>query len=525
MMGIDYKTILSVLAIGGTAVQPAFSKESVQRPNILIIMTDQMRADLCQREGFSLNTTPFLDAMARKGCWFDKAYTAAPASVPARTSFLTGRFPKATRVRSNHNLQDAVYLQDMYDIMKKAGYRTGLVGKNHSYLKADKVDFWSEYGHGGKMSKDKTSENTAFDTYLGSLNMYAGYDLSPYGMEQQLPYRMVDEAVGWIKEDHKKPFFLWFSIPEPHTPYQVCEPYYSMFPPDKIPPIQADINTLKKKGEAYQHMHDVMLMAHTDYVDKTDRIRSVYYGMLRMIDDQVKRLISYLEEEKIDENTIIIFLSDHGDYVGEYGLIKKGVGLSDVLSRIPMIWYGAGIKADRQASPAHVSIVDIFPTLCEIVGEDIPLGVQGRSLWNLLQGKAYPEEEFESIMGEGGYGGAYYTAKDDTDYEGEGCLNIKRGSFDSLNSWTQSGSLRLLRKGEWKLIYDMVGHGELYHISSDPSEINDLYDEAEYNEIKLDLLRHLLKWEIATQDPLPIPRKRYHFKRNPHNYLFSHANQ
>lgn len=351
--------------------------------------------------------------------------------------------------------------------------------------------------------------------------MYVNYVPSPFGIEQQLPYRMVNEAKDWIKEDIKHPFFLWFSIPEPHTPYQTCEPYYSMFPPDRIPPVRADMHTLNKKGEIYQHMHDVMLLAHPDFPGKIDRTRSVYYGILRMIDDQVIRLIDHLKDENIYDNTIIIFLSDHGDYVGEYGLIKKGVGLSDVLSRIPMIWYGPGIKANQQASPAHVSIVDIFPTLCEIVGEEIPLGVQGRSLCNLLQGKAYPVEEFESVVGEGGYGGAYYTAKDDTDYEGEGCLNIKKGSFDSLNSWTQSGSLRLLRKGERKLIYDMTGRGELYNMSADPSEVNNLYNDARYNDIKTDLLQHLLKWEIATQDPLPVPRKRYHFKRNPHNYLFA----
>lgn len=510
--------MFSCIAVGA-ALQPLFSAENT-RPNILVIMTDQMRVDLCQREGFPLNTTPFLDEMASNGCWFDKAYTTAPASVPARTSFLTGRFPKATRVRSNHNLNDVVYEKDLYDVMNQAGYRTALVGKNHSYLKQEKTDFWSEYGHTGKMSKNKTSDEEAYDAYLQTLNMYVNYNPSPFGVEQQLPYRMVTEATEWIKEEKEKPFFMWFSIPEPHTPYQICEPYYSMFPPESLPPVGADYSTLSIKGKAYQDMAKVMSLAHPDYLEKIDRTRSVYYGMLRMIDEQVKRLIDELKKQGVYDNTIIVFLSDHGDYVGEYGLIKKGVGVSDVLSRIPMIWHGPGIKASASASSAHTSIVDIFPTICEIIGVDIPMGVQGRSLWNLLQGKAYPAEEFESIISEQGYGGNYYTDQDGTDYVGEGCLNVKRGSYDSLNSWTQSGSLRLVRMGEWKLIFDMLGNGELYNMVSDPSEINNLYDNEEYEEIKTELLRQLLKWEVATQDPLPIPRKRYHFKRNPHNYLF-----
>lgn len=512
------KAVLSFLAIGA-AIQPLFAGDN-NKPNILIIMTDQMRADVCRREGFPLNTTPFLDSLAQKGCWFNKAYTSAPASVPARTSLMTGRFPKATDVRSNHNVQDAKYEDDLYGVMKKAGYRTALVGKNHTYMKAGRVDYWDEYGHTGKMSKDKTPEEAAFDKYLGTLSMYENDKPSPFGVELQQPYRMVDEATAWIKQAGNQPFFMLFSMPEPHTPYQVCEPYYSMFPPETLPPIGADIHTLKGKGEVYQHMHDVMVLAHPDYEKNINRTRSVYYGMLRMIDDQVRRLVGQLKEEGVLDNTIIVFLSDHGDYVGEYGLIKKGVGLPDVLSRIPMFWYGPGIKTDAEPSQAHVSIVDLLPTLCEITGQKIPMGVQGRSLWNLLQGKAYPEEEFASVMAEGGYGGAFYTAKDGTDYEGEGCLNIKRGTFDSLNSWTQSGSLRLLRKGDWKLIYDMTGHGELYHVSADPSEINNLYDDAACNSVKQDLLQDLLKWEIATQDPLPVPRNRYYFKRNPHNYLF-----
>lgn len=504
----------------GAAFSPVVAAEE-DRPNILVIMVDQMRADLCGREGFPLNTTPFLDETATQGCWFDKAYTTSPASVPARTSFLTGRFPKATRVRSNHNLQDAVYEQDIYDVMRKAGYRTAMVGKNHSYLTAQKTDYWQEYGHTGKIGdKSLTEEQQAYDNYLKTLRMYVDYDPSPFGVEQQLPYRMVDEALDWISTEDDRPFFMWFSIPEPHTPYQACEPYYSLFPSESLPTVAADITTLSQLRLQYTEMYDAMIQAHPDYPEKIDRIRSVYYGMLRMIDDQVKRLIDSLKEQGVFENTMIVFLSDHGDYVGEYGLIKKGVGVSDILSRIPMIWHGPGIQADPNASAAHISIVDIFPTLCEIVGEEIPQGVQGRSLWELLQGKPYPAEEFASVMGEQGYGGGFYTSADGADYEGEGCLNVQRGSYDSLNSWTQSGSLRLLRKGDWKLVYDMQGNGELYHIATDPSEVNNLFDRKEYDQVKMELLQHLLKWEIATQDPLPVPRKRYHFKRNQHNYIF-----
>ena len=184
-----------------------------------------------------------------------------------------------------------------------------------------------------------------------------------------------------------------------------------------------------------------------------------------------------------------------------------------------MVWFGKGI-APSGLRPDHVSIADLFPTFCEVMGAEIPMGVQGRSLWNMLQGKPYPKEEFESVMTEGGYGGQFYTKEDGTDYLAEGCVTKQKYFFDELNTWTQSGTLRMLRKGDWKLVYDMTGHGELYDVSKDPMEMDNLFGKPKFAEKQAEMVADLLKWELATEDPLPIPRKRYHFKRYPHNYLF-----
>ena len=103
----------------------------------------------------------------------------------------------------------------------------------------------------------------------------------------------------------------------------------------------------------------------------------------------------------------MIFLSDHGDYVGEYGLVRKGAELPEVLIRIPFLVVGPDIRISDQPHPAHVTIADIMPTLCEATGTDIPRGVQGRSLWALLRGKEYPEEELDSAYAEHGFGGLH----------------------------------------------------------------------------------------------------------------------
>jgi len=501
---------------------PMVYGQEKKSPNILIIMTDQQRADLMKREGYLLDTTPFLDSLASQGTWFDKAYTAAPASGPARVSMLTGRFPSATRVRSNHNIGDVYYTKDMFDIAREQGYKTALIGKNHSHLSQQRVDFWSEYNHLGQNSKMKGENNRKFDEFLGTTSFYTSLTPSPYGVEAQLPYRMVDEASNWIGSLSGERFLMWFSMPEPHNPYQTCEPYFSMFPPETLPVMMSSAKDRKTKSDEYELLAEMMEQGHEGYQKDLQRLRSIYHGMLRMIDDQMGRLIGELKRLGVYDNTIIVFVSDHGDYVGEYGLMKKGVGLNEAITRIPMQWTGPGIMKSNLPHKGHVSLIDIFPTVCEIMGTPIPMGVQGRSLWPMLQGKPYPEKEFESVMAEDGYGGMYYTKEDGTDYMKEGAVGKKPGLFfDELNTWTQSGTMRMLRSGDWKIVYDMDGNGELYDLSTDPVELNNLFNNAGFAEVKNRMMQQLLRWELSAQDPLPVPRSRYRFKRNEHNYMFN----
>jgi arylsulfatase A-like enzyme len=178
-----------------------------------------------------------------------------------------------------------------------------------------------------------------------------------------------------------------------------------------------------------------MTMAYPHLEERLPRLRSIYYGMMRLIDDQVKRLVMFLKKEGLLESTILLFVADHGDYAGEYGLMKKGAGVPECLTRIPMFWHGPGII--RQAKPhgACVSNTDILPTICDRLGVPLPHGVQGRSLWPLLSGQRYPEEEFTSMLVMQGMGGLDYTSVDALNPYKEGALRKNQPRFfDELNS-------------------------------------------------------------------------------------------
>ncbi|MCM1176526.1 MAG: sulfatase-like hydrolase/transferase [Bacteroides sp.] len=491
-----------------------------QKPNVVIIMTDQQRADLCGREGFPVDLTPFADRMAEEGAWFNKAYTPCPASGPARVSLLTGRFPRVTHSDSNHNIADAVYSEDLFDVARKCGYTSVLVGKNHSHVKKTDVDWWIPYSHLGQdcPASEKTPENRAFDRFLGNTSFFTELEPAPGTVENQMPYRMVSDALEWVSGHKDEPFVMWLSFNEPHNPYQVCEPYWSMFD-GRIPPALTDSTCLDIKGEKYRHLFEMMNIGHRGCKENLERIRSNYMGQIRLLDDQMSRFVEGMKDMDMYSNTMFVIISDHGDYAGEYGLMKKGAGVAESITRVPMVWFGNGVAKNGLREDC-VSLVDIFPTICEAIGAEIPVGVQGRSLVEMLAGREYPEEEFRSIISEAGFGGEYITKEDMSDYRAEGAVG-KGLFFDELNTWSQSGMVSMVRMGKWKFAMDMLGNCELYNLEKDPSEIDNLYGKKRYIKVQDELMHELLKWEIAINDPIPVPRNRYRFKRFPHNYLFS----
>src|SRR5687767_2409057 len=123
---------------------------SVTRPNVVIVMVDQMRADFTRAAGFPLDTMPFLDSLGERGQRFERAYTPMPICAPARVSLFTGRFPKAHRVRQNSAIKHAVYARDLVELLRNSGYAIALSGKNHSHLKLPALDFASTYMHDGR---------------------------------------------------------------------------------------------------------------------------------------------------------------------------------------------------------------------------------------------------------------------------------------------------------------------------------------------------------------------------------------
>ena len=500
----------SVAAFG--APQSA-SAQPPGKPNILIVMTDQQRVGLTRRSGFPLNTMPALDRLAARGAPCDGAYTTAPLCGPARVSMLTGRWPHAHRVRQNAATGEARFERDIFDVLRQAGYKTGLTGKNHSHLKPERLDFCRLYSHAsGWTPEPAPAQSVEFTEWMKQLNHAVSEVPTPFPPETQYPFRIVSDAIEFIDTPSQKPFALWVSFPEPHNPYQVPKPYFDMFPPESLSERAVGPEALKAKGFKWEWLHGLEDRTYPGFDQNWRRLRSNYLGMLRLIDDQLARLMDHMDSRGLLANTIIVFVSDHGDFVGDYGLMRKGVGIPEVLTRVPMIWYGPGIKPVSNVD-ALVSLADVMPTLCEAIGAPIPFGVQGRSLWPLLQGREYPREEFRSVYAEVGFGGLHYRNGDPVPPK-TGMLSGAPGArptFDELNSVTQSGNLKMVRWGTFKLTSDMMGEVQLYDLATDPFELKNLYGTPEVAAEQSRLLAELLKWTVRTEDDLPssayVPRR------------------
>ena len=509
---------LPCAAVAAAAQTPAPRTSTGDRPNILIVMADQLRAGLTRASGFSMDTMPGLDQVSARGVRFEHAYTTAPLCVPARISMLTGRWPHAHRVRQNSAPDAATFDKDIFHVCRELGYRTGLSGKNHSHLTPQRVDFWRPFSHlNGWMPDPAPKEHAAFEQWMKHLNHGTGESPTPFPVEAQFPHRIVSSAIEFIDSTKDDPFALWVSFPEPHNPYQVPKPYFDMFPPGEVPKRDAEPDALKSKSFRWQWLQQLEQRTYPGYDEHWRRTRSNYLGMLRLIDDQVARLLGHLEANGKARNTIVLFLADHGDFFCDYGLERKGVELPEVLTRIPMTWSGFGIQPQANL-PAFVSTADVLPTLCEAIGAEIPFGSQGRSLWPMLTGKEYPKSAFESIYAEVGFGGLNYGPEDSIPASwgrgGGGADAIP--TYDELNPVTQSGTMKMVRMGDWKLVFDMMGSGQLYNVARDPYELHNLWHTSEAADIQGRLLEELLRWTIRTQDDLP--KAAYTPKRAAHGW-------
>ena len=356
-------------------IQQSFA-QSKEKPNIIIIITDQQFADAmsCVMGNEYLNT-PNMDRLAEKGVRFTKAYSPNPLCLPMRTSMITGQFPHETGVFTNNDKKlDASKYPFLGKIFKDAGYETGYFGKWHIALKEEEKEI-----HG-------------FDVMFPKSNLDA------------------EPAVEFIKQKHDKPYFAVASFLSPHEICQWARKEELPGGPIGELPALENLPPLKTNFSAPQNETDVMVFMRKSYhanrrfpvgdYTNADWRRLVwgYYRLIERADDFVGQITSALKESGQEENTIVVFLADHGDCAGSHHWNQKTV-FYDESARVPLI-----IKWDGETKKGTSDIlvntgIDMIPTLCDFAGIEIPHGLPGKSLKTPVFGNT-PNWKREFIVSE-----------------------------------------------------------------------------------------------------------------------------
>ncbi len=490
----------------------------MKRPNILLISADQQRADCFGHEGRNIKT-PHLDALAQQSTRFSSCITPCVVCQPARASILTGQLCRTHGVHDNGiDLDPAIGEKGFAGSLSAAGYDTAFFGKAHfstfhtfaptgtpeclrssanypdtwngPYMGFDHVElmlvghnwFLPEkppagqhyerwfYADGRGDVKNALYGENAGDTKGAAQTWHSKLPAAWHNSTWT-----ADRAIDWIK--HKRgadPFCAWVSFPDPHHPFDAPEPWSRLHDPASVDLPQN--RTLSFEGKPW--WHEAVLTGEPTGPKENAEVRKNYsrisgqtdeqlreiiantYGQIALIDHNVGRLLIALEEAGLADDTYVVYISDHGDWLGDHGLILKGPMHYEGLLRVPMIVRGPGIAANTVVDEP-VSTLDLTATFCDWAGVSPGLPQHGQSLCPVLQEQATR---------------AY-----------------------AMNEWqllpTRTGvglSLRTVRTKTHKLTLDLIsGAGELYDLAEDPDELCNLFEDPGATTIRQELETYL----------------------------------
>jgi arylsulfatase A-like enzyme len=441
-----------------------------QRPNILWICTDQQRWDTIAALGNPRIHTPNLDRLVREGVAFTHAFCQSPICTPSRASFLTGRYPSSIRASTNGNTHWADAAPLVTKLLANSGYDCGLAGKLHLSGAQGRIEPRPDDGyrvfHWSHGPQDLWSEGHAYAEWLRA----QGHDLTTLKQsEGGVPAALhqttwcTDRAIDFLSEARSTPWLMSVNIFDPHPPFDPPADYLARYDANTLPGPRFRGSDL----EAQSKLADIDFQSRPQHPDTFNarQIQAAYYAMVELIDTNVGRLLDALDTAEQRENTLVIFMSDHGETLGDHGLTQKGCRFYEGLVRVPLIFSQPGTLPQGIVHDALVELVDIAPTLLELAGVPAP-PMHGRSLVPLLRGNT--QQHRESVRAE------YYHTLHPLGFPGF------KGSYGTM-----------LRTRRYKLVvYHGHAHGELFDLERDLDEFDNLWDDPAYSPVKLELMQH-----------------------------------
>lgn len=471
--------------------------------NIVYILLDQIRLDMLGTYGHDIVKTPNIDKVASEGIKFTNAYTPASVCGPARTSLFTGLMPSTHGIIRNGEKGGSGEIdKDKPNIMNQLDeHYKFITGKWHVGTKSIPKDYnikghnFDGYGYPGSgvyknlvFNQPPTRVSNRYKEWLIENNYEiptvskAYFGDNPHLRVQELcgllsgtknetiPYFIIDEAKKYVKEaiDLSKPFFGWINFWGPHTPCIIPEPYYSMYNPDDVILDESFFKPLVGKPGHYKSISKMWGMWEASEA-RWKEVISKYWGYITLIDDAIGDFIDYLKENNLYDNTFLVITADHGDAMGAHRMIEKGEFMFDTTYKIPMIVKDVNSKNKSEINDNLVYLHDLTATAYDLSGKKIP-----------------EEFECESILP---------IIRDKANNDRKGVLSQLAGHFVYFEQ-------RMWHRKDYKLVFNASDLCELYDVKNDPDELNNLFYNYEYKDIKRELLEEMHDEMLRISDPL-----------------------
>ena len=464
------------------------------RPNILWYCTDQQRFDTLGALGNPYVQTPNLDRLIREGVAFTRAYCQSPICTPSRSSFLTGLYPSRLHNTRNGNESFPDFPPLITKLIAESGYECGMIGKFHLQSSGNRteprIDDGYTYWKFSHAPRDDWPQGHDYGDWVRA----KGRDLDELRLsDDHVPPDLhqtkwaSDMAIEFIRRDRDCPWLLSVNIYDPHPPFIPPRAYADRFDPEQMPgPYFRETDLAQQaKLKEIDFQGEVLGPEERD----AKRIQALYYAMIAQIDDQFARLLDLLDETGQRDNTVIILTTDHGEALGDHGLLEKGCRFYEGLVRVPLVFSWPSHFEQDLKSNALVELLDMTPTVLELAGLEVPEYIQGRSLLPILKGEATPDFHRESVRCE--YFDAIYLDKTRSAVGPQGTVFAPvRGRGGPQRYPDGVGTFATMFRTDRHKLVIYHGHnlGELYDLEEDPWEFDNLWDDPAHERIKNELI-------------------------------------
>ena len=513
--------------------------------NILFVMADQLRWDYLSCYGHQHLHTPHIDRLASKGVRFNSAYVQSPVCGPSRSSAYTGRTVFSHGATWNH-VPLPIGEWTLGDYLQPAGMRTAVVGKTHMAPDLEgmarlglnqSTDIGLLVSHAGfdPYERDdglhptpllkKRGRSLAYNDWLkekgyegeNPWNDYANSAQGPNGEvlsgwyleNSNLPARvreehsetayMTDRAIQFIEQQGDEPWLCHLSYIKPHWPYIAPAPYHDMYGPETWLPVHRDDGEKHSSNPVYRAFTDMRVSQVFSDSAVRDAVMPAYMGLIKQIDDHLGRLFNWLEQSGRDKDTMIVFTSDHGDYLGDHWMGEKEL-FHECSVRVPLIIVDPRADADATrgtVSDALVEAIDMVPTFVEAAGQT--------PAWHRLEGQSLQPLLFGELAGDDTWRDAVFSEIDYACYQSQELLN---SAMDRSRGY-------MLRSRRWKYVHFTGFPPQLFDLLNDPDEFNDLGQDDKHEHVREDMHQRLFERLTARKNRITTSDEQMRLFKNP----------